>query len=475
MNFEELLKQKNNRGAITQPTLFGALVKWKGDDGKYVNAIELRHDLTDAAGFMSAIEAEEKANRKTNHKQQLHFELQTTPTGEAGVQIEAGSVSTIAHLMDDNPAIVASKNFCKDIIEGLLTVTTFLNGQGIYHLCYSPDNIFLRRNSNIPLLLLHGSAYATLPERNRLWKNHDQYIAPEVLEGSEATPASDVYSIGRFMEYLYSSSDIPIELRSVVKKATAETPDQRYENAGEMMAALGKKRMLTRIVKIAAAAIIAAGIVWAVSSSLMPQRYAMDYLAPAPKEDPDSALNKGFDENMELALLVDSLTTNDGTAPGQLSAQQEQAYKEHQSKAEEIFRRQYTKQAERILARLYGKSRATMTQNDFVTLSATVTDELMRAQQQLTEMTNLSPTRSQLIASDIIDQVTNRLEARQRQLERKEEERLREATQKKMSNDAINNTIHESINPSKNNSQPTNKIDQGRALRVEEELKELEK
>ena len=476
MNFEEMLNQKGSHSSMAQPTLFGKLVKWKADDGKYINVVEIRRDLSDASGFAKALKDEAARNQQLKHKLQLHFDVADSPDGVLAVRIGQGSISTLDHLVTENPAVVASKHFCRNMLESLLNQATYLHSQGVSHVCFSPDNIFVRRGSNDPLLLMHASAYTSLYDRQLLWKDHEEYVAPEVLEGSTPTDASDVYSVGRLMEYLYSSSAVPVEWRAVVKKATAAAPEDRYATAADMLASLKRRRSCLRGLFIAAGVAAAALLVLFGLNTFTSKTHEMDYLAPAPKEDVDSLLDKGFDEAMEMALLG-TQTIDSGMEPGKLSPKQEQAFKEHQAKAEEIFRRQYTKQAERILTRLYGKSRLTMSQEDFVAVSATVTDELVRAQQQLAEMTNLSSARSQLIASEIIDQVTNRLEAARRKSEQKEEENLREKMkQQRQQNDDVTDIIHETVNPDKKDAgKSRTKINQRKALEVEEELKEMNK
>lgn len=475
MNFEELLNQKNTSIAGAQPVMLGKLARRRGDDKKYFTEVVLRRELADATGFVKAMEAEASLCERLQHKQQLHFYVDHDDSGITSARIGQGNYTTVAQMISDNPAVVATKDFVKNMIERLVDITSYLNDQGICHLCFAPDNIFVKRNFDIPLLLLHGSAYLHLAEHKLMWKDHEQYVAPEVLDGGSCSPASDVYSLGRFIEYVYQQGSVPFELRSIVKKATAANADDRYQSAAELKAALDRRASTLRWGKVAAAVVVACLLGWAVYSTMSPKKQAMDYLAPAPKENPDSTLDKGFDEQMEMVLLG-SDSPDSTVAPGQLPAKQEEQLREQQAKGEEIFRRQYTKQAERILGRLYGRSRLTMTQEDFVRLSTTATEELVRAQQELGEMTGLSTARCNLLASDIVEQVTNRLEARQRKAMLQEEQELRKRNEERLKGDRLNQTIHEAIAPGKAE-QPKSRtnVDQKKAIEVEEELKELSK
>lgn len=474
MNFEEMLEQKHG-GAAGQHAFIGMLSKMRSADRKFVNVIEVSQELVDAPGFSHALEEEAGRSKRLTHKNLLPFEVVTTEKGTKAAQMGQGSILTVKQLVTDNPAVVATKDFCENMVSGLLNVTTFLNENGIHHLCYSPDNVFLRRYSDTPLLLFHCSDFSGMNNRELLWKGHEQFVAPEVLDGEDGTEASDVYSIGRFVEFLYASADMPLELKAIVKKATATAPSDRYQTAGEMLAAISKRRIGMRTILAAAAVVGILLVGWGVYSTVTPQQTEMEYIAPGPKEDGDTILSKGFNEEVELAFLKDTARVDDDAAPGQLSPRQEKAYREHQTKAEDIFRRQYSKQAERILARLYGKSRKTMTEADFIRLSSTVTDELVKAQQQLTEMTGLSPARGQLLASNIIDQVTNRLDAQQRKEQQLEEmQRAKSAAQK--TDDPVDEAIKAAANAaSKKPESFTRGIEnQKRDSRREEDFKEME-
>jgi len=92
------------------------------------------------------------------------------------------------------------------------------------------------------------------------------YMAPEALEEGQASPRSDVYSLGVLLYYLVSGDypvnartidelraahanrehrwlselrpDLPVAFMQVVERAIALDPDERYETAGDLLAAL---------------------------------------------------------------------------------------------------------------------------------------------------------------------------------------------------------------------------------------------
>ena len=87
----------------------------------------------------------------------------------------------------------------------------------------------------------------------------------------------------------------------------------------------------------------------------------------------------------------------------------EKEMKEYQAKAEQIFRKQFTKEADRILSKVYNNDKMNLSEKDFMARSRSMTEELAKAEQELAKSSNLGNERSQRIASEIIDQLTTKM------------------------------------------------------------------
>ena len=110
-------------------------------------------------------------------------------------------------------------------------------------------------------LLLHGSLYERLGMASEIYEDVEPFVAPEVFKGEPANDRSEVFALAKFIDYLYASSGLPIELKQVIKKATSDDPANRYATVAEFFKTVKQRRAafrsaLTGIGALAAALII---------------------------------------------------------------------------------------------------------------------------------------------------------------------------------------------------------------------------
>ena len=235
-----------------------------------------------------------------------------------------------------------------------------------------------------------------------------------MLEEGVVDARSDIYSIGKFLEYLYQQSEIPLELKGIIKKATAEDPDKRYQTPEEMKKAIGDRQNARHsIISLVAALLITACAV-GLYFTLIPEREDIEYVKPAPKTD----MEDEFEDDGYYPEL-DSSATPDSTV-GKVDEQQMKVY---QAKAEQIFRKQFTRKANEILSDIYNNEHMNSTEKNFRAGSQSTLEELVKSQVELGQQAGLSESRSQLIAGEIIDQISAKLK---KQMSDKEKEKEKE-------------------------------------------------
>ena len=400
MNYEELLASRNGATMIKDAMPFGLLYK-KMSGNSYTNVLDLRHELTDNLRFCEALKAESEQLNTIVDRHQLHFQVTTDSSGLSRISVEHGNFSTLERLINERPSIVAENRFVEQIMTELFEYVTSLNNQGIYHLCFAPACILLRKGSNdIPLLLFHGSSYLLINDQESLYGPYAEYVAPEVLEEGAADARSDVYSLGKLLAFLYRDSSVPFEYRPVIKKATKANPEKRYKSAADMLKAMKSHHVMRSSLISGLAAAIIALICLGIYIGLTPEEENVEFVEAAPKEDfgEDIYSAPEYDPSMELkAAVPDSSVTH-------VDEEQMRAY---EKKAEDIFRKRYSKEADRILSKIYNNEKMNTTEKKFLDDNANAMKELTQKQMEMGNEAGLSDTRSQRIATEIIERISN--------------------------------------------------------------------
>ena len=379
-------------------------------EGKYSNFVEFHDEVADHVAFSNCVRTEVADMEKVANKHQLHFVPNEGDGGVYAIAVEVGNFVTFEQLLNENPAVVAREDFAAETLRDLVELTEQLNDMGVYHVCFAPCNVLARKNDATVRLLCHGSFYAKL-DQETLYDGVEDYVAPEVLSGGEITARADVYSLAKFVNWLYQSAGLPFEWRGVIARATSEDPDRRYQTVRDFYGALiGRKNMRRTGIAAIAALAIALAVVGGYFY-MLPQPEAVEYVKAVEEPIPDEMLDEdnllyGLGADADSATIA-NIVAKQARMKDSLSID-EKEMKEYQAKAEQIFRKQFTKEADRILSKVYNNEKMNLSEKDFMARSRAMTEELAKAEEELAKQANLGNERSQRIASEIIDQLTTK-------------------------------------------------------------------
>lgn len=395
MNYEELLIAKAG-GKLNQSHMpIGEFFRAKIDN-KYQSRVEIHRTLLANITFCEGLKRECEENLTIVDKHQLHFTPVTEANEITALAIsEPGQYMSFAEMLSETPAVVAQRDFLTTVLEGLVSITTLLHKKGIRHVCFSPRTVFARKGDYTPILLSHGSYYLSMSNLEELFGDDVQYVAPEVLQHGTFDDRCDVYSIGKFMQSLGAVSDMPLEYRRAIKKATSESPEDRYNTPEEMLNVVRKQHHVIRTAIITAVSCIVALVCVCLYFDMFPETNPVEFVKPVPRQPTDDLLDDGFDP-AELGV----------TSSGDSLVYDEATERDYTAKAEEIFRKKYEKEADRILSKIYNKEYMSNAEKKFTSESQTTIDELMKKQAELGENAGLTPERAQLLATEIIDRIT---------------------------------------------------------------------
>ena len=413
MNFEEMLEQREVKKTSKIRMPYGYFYK-RLIDGKYSNFVQFHDELTEDIFFGHCVKAESDAVASIDHKTQLHFSTNGEDDGVFAIAVEVGNYQTLEQLLNDNPAIVARNEFMSATLKTLFDFTAFLNSKGIYHVCFAPSNILMRKTDNAVRLLCHGSFYKKV-DVDLLYEGVEDYIAPEVFDRGEIDARTDVYSLGKLISYLYNSAGMPFELKPVIKKATDADPDKRYASVEDFEAAINRAQTLKRTGLLGAAALAIALTIVGLFFYTLPSPDDMEYVKPIEEPVPDEMIEEDMDALLGIGADTDSATI------AQIVKQQqhmkdslglsEGKMREYKSKAEEIFRKQFTKAAEQIISKVYNKDQMNGSEKDFTLKAQKMTEELVAKKDEIKKSTAIGSDRAEAIADKIIEQLTEKKKA----------------------------------------------------------------
>lgn len=405
MNYEELIAAKVGSKLNLSVLPIGEFFRSKNGN-KYQSRVEIHQSLIDNITFCEGLKRECEENGTIAEKHQLHF----TPVMEGNEIVrldivEPGQFMCYDEMLREMPSVVAQRKFLFNVLEALVNMTELLHKKGIRHICYSPHTVFARKGDYTPLLLTHGSYYLGLNDLEAFFGQDAQYVAPEVLQHGTIDDRCDVYSIGKFMESLGTVSELPIEYRRAMKKATSESPEDRYNTPEELFKAVRQVHRYIRTTLMVVGSVIASLVLTSIYFEMFPETEPVEFVKPAPRQPTDDLLDDGFDPaEMGVTNSGDSLVYNRDDSLAYDKAMEH----EYSAKAEEIFRKKYEKEADRILSKIYNKDYMSNAEKKFSAESESTINELMKKQAELGNDAGLTPERSQLIATEIIDRVTEK-------------------------------------------------------------------
>lgn len=410
MNYEELLETRDARKTTKVRLPYGYFYK-RLIDGKYSNFVEFHDEVADSVTFSNNVKVEHEALTEIHAKQQLHYTPNEGDDGIYAIAVEVGHYLTIGQMLNENPSMVAKGDFIISTLRDLFEVTSELHAHDIYHVCFAPSNILMRKSDSGVRLLCHGSFYQHV-DPEVLYEDVEEFVAPEVFEGKSVDARSDVYSLGQFIAWLYQSSGVPMELRPVVAKATALDPDNRYQSVEALRGAVNKARTLRHSVFYGGMALIIALCITGLYFYMLPSTEPVEFVKPVEEPIPDDFLEDNLDEYLGIGADADSATIAEIVEMEKMRndsiSVDDKKMKQYNAKAEAIFRKQFTKAADAIISRVYNTESMNGEQTVFASKTKQMTEDLAKKQQELASLTHLSSDRTQAIAAEIIENITRK-------------------------------------------------------------------
>ena len=392
MNYEEMLDKRDGVSTHQEKMPLGTFYK-KLIDHKYRNVVELRPELSDSMFFCDGLKSDAEFTGGFRSNSQMHFTINADSNGIYELELENGNYATFYQLLTNNPALVAQSGFVDQVLKQMASFLGQLHEKNVFACCLAPQNVFVRKSGNTPRVLTHGSFYK---DKKALYEGFEDYVAPEVLEGGDPDMRSDVYAMGKFMQWLMADGGLSFEYKKAVAKAIDPAPANRYATPEEMMQAITRKRGFGRTLFALIAAIVIALLCVGIYFEAVPQPVDVEFVEPAEQYDD----NPFDDEGLTDAELAGG--SNDTTS---MSEDEREELAAMQTKSEAIFKKQFTREAERVLSKIYSKEHMNSSQQAFIATSNTLMDELIRRRDELAAQSGLPVDKTNHLASEIISSI----------------------------------------------------------------------
>ena len=89
-----------------------------------------------------------------------------------------------------------------------------------------------------------------------------------------------------------------------------------------------------------------------------------------------------------------------------MTDEQRRSQAEYAAKAEQIFKKRFMAEADRVLSKIYDNEHMNASEKKFMSEMSDVNEELMKLQSDLAEEAGISNARSQLLATQIVERLT---------------------------------------------------------------------
>ena len=300
----------------------------------------------------------------------------------------------------------------KRIMNQLMNAVAYLHSRNICHLDIRPENIFITKRTHDVLLANPANIYVSCTPPFFIFK--EKYAAPELFkETTVPTPACDIYSLGRVMEYLYSYSHLSPGIRHIILKATRPELAKRYADVEEMKKAFGTSRYIDWSVQ-AIKGVAAVTVILLAYYGLREEpadKETLQFIEEV-KHINRQALETAEDRNRNYSIPLPS----DSIRPLPTDTLEFNP-EEHRRLAERIFKKEFRRRAENIITAMYTPQKMNISEKAFQEQSLDGFSQLNKIQRELGEQFNMDPILTTRLSSEIISELTTESMKKLRKME----------------------------------------------------------
>lgn len=147
------------------------------------------------------------------------------------------------------------KNVLVDICDGL----NYMHRNQVVHSNLKPENIIVNDSDCRAKIIDIGKPETDEDTDRELLIKEMDFVAPEIIKGVDIDPRSDIYSLGKIMEFI-CERNISRQYIGIATHCTQFSKEQRYNNVSEVRSAIGKGHSLLKVLLLILLAALIGGL-----------------------------------------------------------------------------------------------------------------------------------------------------------------------------------------------------------------------
>lgn len=401
-------------------------IAMKKQDGIQLLVCRPRQHLLGNERFMAIFAEQNKVTETFTTTQCLRYMAYEEDEQGPYWIMSTGKFTSLAQLMIDKPEKRLEETWLDNAIQTLIEAVEYVNKLQHYAIELTPNSILVTKDSSHTLVLMPPlTDFIAIKED--IWTKEDEQIAPELFNIEVPDNRTDIYGIGRIIQYLYPYSTLPYKYSAIVEKAVCERVDRRPTDASSLQQVIKTRTKRSNISRIVIS--VSAVLAFFALLLLYPWQEEKTYefqdligadstlfddgvltksnsLDPLVNTDIQSASEAEKDRMLE-SYLNDSTYMSMDTAYS-LSPEMKQYQREMMQIANEKFRTAFKIQARPILQKVYTKENFE-SQEKFLKESTEANKHLLNIQMSLAKQYKVDVNAANRIASEVYDEVVNAL------------------------------------------------------------------
>ena len=137
----------------------------------------------------------------------------------------------------------------KSILLDLCDALNYMHQRGLYHCDLKPENVIVTANDLRAKVIDIGLPETEYKTNRELLIKENEFIAPELIKGEEADPRSDVYSLGKIIEFIIERNMLS-QYKSVATHCTQFSREQRFDSISEVRSLITKGYSVVKLLLI---------------------------------------------------------------------------------------------------------------------------------------------------------------------------------------------------------------------------------